>query len=189
MNLRLHPAALLAKHYQGHPEALLIIRDHSRQVTARAMRIARQMQKQEAVDLRFIAEAAMLHDIGSIFTAAPDLHCFGELPYLCHGIKGKELLIAEGLPRHAEVCERHIGVGLTADEIRQQQLPLPPRDMLPVTLEEQIICYADLFYSKNSRDRNREKTPETVRRTLSRFGPEKAEIFQHWLKRFEPELA
>lgn len=189
MNDPVRPAELLRKYYQESPVALQIVLDHSRQVTARAVRIARQLQRTEPVDIRFVAEAAMLHDIGSILTHAPDLGCFGDLPYLCHGIKGKELLEAEGLVRHARVCERHIGVGLTADEIRKNKLPLPTQDMIPVTLEEQIICYADLFYSKNRQDRGLEKNIESVRNTLRRFGQGKTEIFDRWQKRFEPGLS
>ena len=181
------PAALIKKYYKDSPTALQVILDHSRLVTSRAVRIARHLQSTENVDLRFVAEAAMLHDIGSILTHAPELGCFGTLPYLCHGIKGREILDAEGLIRHARVCERHVGVGLTAEEIEKNGLPLPPHDMIPVTLEEQIICYADLFYSKNLKDRGKEKDIETVRNTLRRFGAGKTVIFDRWLKRFEPE--
>lgn len=188
MTNRLRPVNLLHKYYREAPAALQIILDHSRLVTARAVRIARRLQTSETVDIRFIAEATMLHDIGSIFTHAPALGCFGDLPYICHGIKGSEILKAEGLHRHALVCERHIGVGLTAAEILKNNMPLPPRDMIPVTLEEQIICYADLFYSKNAKDRGKEKDPLRVRNSLEQFGPGKREIFDHWRERFEPEL-
>ncbi|MDT8420990.1 MAG: phosphohydrolase [Desulfuromonadales bacterium] len=189
MTTRLRPVKLLHKYYREAPVALQIILDHSRLVTARAVGIARRLQASETIDIRFIAEATMLHDIGAIFTYAPDLGCFGELPYLCHGIKGSEILNAEGLHRHALVCERHIGVGLTAAEIKKNDMPLPPRDMIPVTLEEQIICYADLFYSKNSKDRGREKDPYRVRNSLEQFGPGKMEIFDHWREKFEPGLS
>jgi len=188
MNNLVQPAKLIRKYSQGSPVALQIILDHSRLVTARAVKIARRLQSVEPVDIQFVAEAAMLHDIGSIFTNAPDLGCFGEWPYICHGIQGGKLLREEGLNRHALVCERHIGVGLTAEEIIKNGLPLPARDMKPVTLEEEIICYSDLFYSKNSKDRGQEKEITTVRNTLNHFGPDKAEIFDRWLNKFEPEL-
>ncbi len=58
------------------------------------------------------------------------------------------MLEAEGLPRHALVCERHTGAGLTVDDIISQRLPLPLRDMTPQTLEERLICYADKFYPR-----------------------------------------
>lgn len=54
----------------------------------------------------------------------------------------------EGFPRHALVCERHTGAGISLQSIIDQQLPVPHRDMVPVSLEEQVICFADKFFSK-----------------------------------------
>lgn len=185
--IHLQTAALIRSYYQMNPAAHRLLLEHSRLVTKKALKIARYLAKTTEISLDFVAEAAMLHDIGMIFTQAPDLYCFGALPYLAHGIKGHDILLAEGLPRHARVCERHTGIGLTAEEIIAQKLPLPARDLLPETLEEKIICYADLFYSKNSRDRGREKTPFEVRQGLIRYGEQKGEVFGQWQELFEPE--
>ncbi|NOY12210.1 MAG: HD domain-containing protein [Deltaproteobacteria bacterium] len=187
MSAPVHSADIIRKYYAGHPKAWQILLEHSRRVTSRAIKIARQLQGSESLDLQFIAEAAMLHDIGIIKTNSPELGCSGDEPYLRHGVAGCAILEAEGLPRHARVCERHIGIGLTAAEIVSQGLPLPARDMLPVTLEEQIICYADLFYSKGKKNRDREKTADQVRKTLTKYGIEKREVFDRWLQFFEPE--
>ncbi len=189
MTRAVQPAALIRKYYSGNPEAWNLLLTHSRLVTKRSLKITRTLLAQEVrVDQQFVAEAAMLHDIGMIMTDTPDLHCFGRDPYLFHGIKGKEILEAEGLPRHARVAERHIGVGLTAEEILQQQLPLPARDMLPETLEERLISYADLFYSKGENHRHLEKNPAEVRKELAEYGYDKVAIFDRWLLEFEPEL-
>ena len=187
MTDRIKPAQLIRKYYQPHPVAWQILLDHSRLVTQRALKIGRALQKKQPVDLQFVAEAAMLHDIGIFMTDTPSLGCSGEGPYLCHGIKGRQLLEAEGLPRHALVCERHIGVGLTAEEIREQGLPLPQHDMLPLTLEEQIICYADLFYSKDQNKLHKQKAPAKVRKVLAKYGAEKGLVFARWQQLFEPE--
>ena len=176
----MNPLLLLKKYYPPEGTAYRILLDHSERVAAKARAIARNL----GADADFVHEAALLHDIGILHTAAPDLGCSGDLPYLCHGIKGRELLEAEGLPHHAMVCERHIGVGLTADEIAAQQLPLPHRDMLPVTLEEQIVAYADLFFSKNPAKHGRERSPDQVRASLARFGMDKVAIFNHWHAHF-----
>lgn len=189
MFTRVRPADLINKYYAQNPLAKQILLEHSRQVTQRALKIARQIQNREPLDLQFIAEAAMLHDIGMIATDTPELYCHGSGSYLRHGIAGREILEKEGLFKHALVCERHIGIGLTAEEIRTQNLPLPQRDMLPNTLEELIICYADLFYSKSVNKRGKEKTVENVRKTIGRFGIEKLAVFEQWRKRFEPELS
>ncbi len=183
---QLCPPDLIDKYYKNSPAAHRLLLDHSRMVTRKALKIAKSL-KDSSVDMGFIAEAAMLHDIGIIFTNAPALHCFGHLPYLAHGIKGCEILETEGLPLHARVCERHTGVGLTAVEIIDQKLPLPARDMLPETIEEKIICYADLFFSKNIQELGREKSPLEVKQGLITFGQEKGAIFDLWHKLFDPE--
>jgi len=189
MSTTLDPEKIIHKYYRGHLYAEELLLNHSRLVTKRALKIAYHMQQSgESVDLQFLIEAAMLHDIGMIFTNTPELGCHGQGSYLQHGIRGKEILEYEGLSRHARVCERHIGVGLTAVEIEQQRLPLPTHDMLPETLEEQIISYADLFYSKNHNDCNDENTVAEVRAKLGEYGTDKVVIFNRWLAKFEPEL-
>jgi uncharacterized protein len=137
-----------------------------------------------AIDLIFLEEAALLHDIGVCRTASPKFGCHGIEPYIRHGIIGREILEHEGLPLHALVCERHIGVGLTAEDVRSQRLPLPARDMAPLSLEEKIVCFADLFYSKNPEKIGREKTIAKIRSDLAKFGDHKVGIFEGWLKDF-----
>ena len=157
--------------------------EHGRRVGAKAIEAAKCVPHLNP-DLDFIREASMLHDIGVFLTRASDLGCEGDLPYICHGYLGRELLEKRGFPRHALVCERHIGVGITAEEIRQERLPLPVRDMVPVTIEELIISYADKFHSKSNGSIEREKSVEAVRIELLRFGPEKAERFDIWQRLF-----
>ncbi len=176
----MNPLFLLKKYYPPDGATYHILLDHSKRVAAKARTIARI----QGADADFVHEAALLHDIGILHAAAPELGCHGDLPYLCHGIKGRELLEFEGLPRHALVCERHIGVGLTAEEIKAQQLPLPHRDMLPISNEEQIVAYADLFFSKNPAQHGRERGPDQVRASLARFGADKVIIFNRWHARF-----
>lgn len=176
--------ALLEKYYPSGSPAHAILLAHSRAVAAKALATAHRVAATMAVDLAFVEEAALLHDIGIRFTAALQLGCHGELPYLAHGYKGRELLEAEGLPRHALVCDRHIGVGISVEEIRAQQLPLPERDLRPVTIEEEIVTYADLFFSKRPETLTTEKSPERVRAGLLRYGADKAAIFDAWHRRF-----
>jgi uncharacterized protein len=132
----------------------------------------------------FIEEAAMLHDIGIIRTNTPDIFCYGDLPYLCHLSEGRAILEAEGLPRHAVVAETHVGVGLTKEQIQEQGLPLPHRDMKPTTIEEEIISFADLFYSKNREKLWREKSLKKVRENIAKRGEDQLAILDDWIKRF-----
>lgn len=177
------PLRLIEKYYPAGTEAHRILLRHSVRVADKAREIAGRLAA-EGVDLDFVHEAALLHDIGMLFTDAPGIGCHGHLPYICHGHKGRELLEHEGLPRHALVCDRHIGVGLTAAEIAAQGLPLPVRDMLPLTVEERIITYADLFFSKSPTENDAERSAERVRQTLARYGAEKVAVFDLWHLKF-----
>lgn len=125
----------------------------------------------------------MLHDIGIFKCDAAGIQCFGTEPYICHGRIGAELLRSEGFPRHARVCERHTGAGITKAQIIAQNLPLPQQDFLPETMEEKVICYADKFFSKTHIDR--EKTIEQAEKSLSKFGDEGVLRFREWEKCFD----
>ncbi len=125
----------------------------------------------------------MLHDIGIFKCDAAGIQCFGTEPYICHGRIGAELLRSEGFPRHARVCERHTGAGITKAQIIAQNLPLPQQDFLPETMEEKVICYADKFFSKTHLDR--EKTIEQAEKSLSKFGEEGVLRFREWEKCFD----
>ena len=154
---------------------------HSCAVTKKALHIV-DSHPELMLDRVFVEEAAMLHDIGIINTNAPGICCRGTEPYIRHGIIGAEMLRKENLNRHARVCERHTGAGLTKKEITTQQLPLPHQDFLPETLEEQVICYADKFFSKTNLER--EKTVEQAEHSLAKFGEEGVERFRQWHQLF-----
>ena len=158
-----------------------ILLTHSRAVADKALEIARNHPELEA-DEQFIEEAALIHDIGCVKVNAPAIECFGTEPYIKHGILGAEILRSEGLERHALVCERHTGTGLTLQQITEQGLPLPHRDMQPISKEEQIICFADKFYSKTRLET--EKTVEQARRSLEKFGTEGLVKFDAWCAEF-----
>ena len=179
----MQPFVLIDKYYSGNQEPKKILLVHSLHVAKLAVSVATHVEQTEAVDIEFVEQAALLHDIGMLYTDAPKLACFGDKPYICHGIIGAELLREEGLPRHALVCERHIGVGLSMGDIRGQELPLPHRDMSPQTLEERIIAYSDLFYSKTTPGK---RTAAKVRSSLARFDNKKVDIFNRWHQKFQP---
>ena len=125
----------------------------------------------------------MLHDIGIFKCDAAGIQCFGTEPYICHGRIGAELLRSEGFPRHARVCERHTGAGITKAQIIAQNLPLPQQDFLPETMEEKVICYADKFFSKSHPER--ERTVEETVKSLEKFGDKGVEIFRKWVEQFD----
>lgn len=143
---------------------------HSECVARKALEVARASRFAGTVDMEFIRNAAMLHDIGIVATSAPGIWCFGRLPYICHGVEGRRMLEEFGLPEsYGLVCERHTGAGLTVADIESQGLPLPLRDMCPVTLEEKLVCYADKFFSKSATP-EAEKPFERVVASMARHG-------------------
>ena len=163
--------ALIDKYYPAgeHDDELRpLLLQHSRQVADRCLVIA-DRHPELGLDRRFLEEAAMLHDIGIRWCTAPGIHCHGTEPYLRHGVIGGELLRREHWERHARVAERHTGTGLPGLE--------------PETLEEQVVCYADKFYSKSHPDRI--LTVVEAAQNLERFGHEGVKKFMDWAGQFE----
>ena len=173
--------SLLARYFNGC--ALEVMLEHAGKVTELAADVCCCIGLDAAVG-RFVTEAAMLHDIGVCRVHAPGIGVNGADPYIMHGIIGRKILESEGLPEHALVCERHIGVGLTVDDIRDGGLPLPHRDMRPCSIPEEIICFSDLFYSKKPGAAAVRKSPEQVRASLAGFGPGKVSVFDRWMERY-----
>lgn len=169
--------AIIDKYYPEENELRHILMVHSRSVADKALSIV-DAHPELCADRGFVEEAAMLHDIGIFECDAPGISCFGSKPYICHGTIGSELMCEEGFPRHASVCERHTGAGLSIADIERQKLPVPHRDLLPVTIEEQIVCFADKFFSKTKLDK--EKTVEKAYMSVAKFGEEGAERFRKW---------
>ena len=172
---------IVEKYYKDNKELEDILVRHSEAVARKALHAA-DAHPELFIDRDFVYEAAMLHDIGIVFTDAPGIKCYGSEPYIRHGVIGGEMLRREGLPQHARVCERHTGAGLSLDDIVVQELPLPHVSLLPETLEEQLICYADKFFSKTRPDV--EKTAEQAERSLAKFGEEGLKRFKEWRRMF-----
>ena len=155
---------------------------HVSLVTAKALRIAAKLGLSQ-VQQQFIEEAAMLHDIGIV-----NVKGYGAChyrPYICHAPAGREILEHEGLEQHALVAERHIGLGIAKEEIVRQTLPLPRRDMLCESLEEKIICWADLFFSKTPERLWQEKSLAEVEQRATRYGQRQLALFREWRSVFE----
>lgn len=167
--------AVFNKYYQPGTPLYNSVWSHSRLVADKALQLA-QAHPELEIDLDFVYEAAMIHDIGVFLTNAPSIYCTGDQPYICHGVLGAELMRADGYPRHALVCERHTGTGLTVADIIAQNLPLPHRDMCPVSFEEKLVCFADKFYSKSNPDR--EKPIDKVRKSVARYGEDSLRRFE-----------
>ncbi len=157
--------AVFNKYYQPGTPLYNSVWSHSRLVADKALQLA-QAHPELEIDLDFVYEAAMIHDIGVFLTNAPSIYCTGDQPYICHGVLGAELMRADGYPPHA----------LAVADIIAQNLPLPHRDMCPVSLEEKLVCFADKFYSKSNPDR--EKPLDKVRKSVARYGEDSLRRFE-----------
>lgn len=83
------------------------------------------------IDIKLIKTGAMLHDIGRCRTNSID-----------HAIVGAKMLKELGFPDEvSNIALRHIGAGIPKEEAKQ--LGLPPKDYIPLSLEEKIVAHAD----------------------------------------------
>lgn len=172
---------ILKRYYKENSDLYNLLVKHSTDVTNKALEIANKHPELK-IDKGFVSEAGMLHDIGIFLTNAPSIHCHGIAPYICHGYLGREILDILGFHRHALVCERHTGVGLSVEDIRKQKLPVPIRDMRPQTIEEKVICFSDCFFSKTNPDKEKDK--EAVKASLDKYGEASVRQFDEWCTLF-----
>jgi len=100
----------------------------------------------QKIDRGLVHVGALLHDIGAHKVIDEN----GEFHHgVRHGMLGEEILRKEGLPE--EVCRiasHHTGVGLTAQDVVDQKLPIEPADYTAKTTVERLIMYADKFHTK-----------------------------------------
>ena len=161
----MNPYEIIDKYYPENTEQRQILVIHSLSVAGKAMKIL-DAHPELRLNRSFVKEAALLHDIGIFQTDAPTIQCFGSHPYIAHGYLGAEILREEGFPQHALVCERHTGAGLSLQDIVDQQLPVPHREMLPIThLDE-------------------EKSVEKARHSIAKYGEEGLSRFDRWCSLF-----
>lgn len=177
----MNPISIIEKYYTKNSNLYRLLVHHSCQVAKKAVQIC---QKHSAfnADSQFVEQAAMLHDIGIFLCNAPSIHCLGHHHYIEHGYLGAQILEKEGFPCYAHVAERHTGTGISLEEIIKQNLPLPHRNFCPISIEEQIICYADNFFSKSKPDN--ELCIDEIRKKLEKFGKENLKKFNEWNEMF-----
>lgn len=173
---------IIGKYYPQDNALRRLLLRHSRDVADKALAVV-DRHPELRLDRQFVEDCAMLHDIGIFMTDAPSIFCHGTDPYIRHGVDGAAIVRAEGFELYAGVCERHTGAGISRRQVEEQALPIPPADYVPLTMAEQVVCYADKFYSKSHPDRVR--TVEQAAASLAKFGAEGVERFMRWVALFE----
>lgn len=136
------------KYAQGKNEeiSLDLVWNHSLIVRDIAFQLVENLIKKNIkVDRNLVEIGALVHDIG----------CYDyyerkeKVPYILHGIKGYEILKKEGFNEEiARMAAVHLGVGIVKENIIANNLPLIKQDCIPITLEEELVAYADNFHSK-----------------------------------------
>lgn len=147
--------------------------------------IAEQLMARSSLqlDAELVRIGCLLHDIGvhPLFNADGTLK--PDVNYITHGTAGEAILKQEGFPPAIwRMASHHTGVGLSAEDVATQALPLPVADYLADTDEELLVMYADKFHSKT--------TPPYFnsfawyKHDVSRFGEEKAAKFEAMSEKF-----
>ncbi|MGQ9479468.1 MAG: HD domain-containing protein [Thermoproteota archaeon] len=112
--------------------------------------------KKYEVDEQLVVAGALLHDIGRAVTHD-----------VSHGVIGGKIIRRRGLDeRLARIVERHVGGGLSIEEA--EKLGLGRLNLMPETLEEKIVCYADKLVDGN----RRVEFSETLKYFIEKLGPE-----------------
>ncbi len=176
----------LHKKYTTGPYAdifLDLIFTHSEIVRQIALKIADNLsQNKIAVNTDLVESGSMLHDIGVYLCFDDELNPNASLPkYLCHGHEGYKLLKEEGCDEQvSRFALTHTGTGITKTDISRENMPFQPRDFIPVTLEEEIVCYADKFHTKWPSF----NTFEEAKARLEKFDLSKGEIMDRFKMKF-----
>lgn len=140
------------------------------------------------VDRQIVRAGCLLHDIGvyPLFDASGKE--IDPSQYITHGTRGEEILRGEALPEAlCRFASHHTGAGITKEQIINSNLPLPHKDYLAETTEEELVMYADKFHSKtappvfNSHD--------YYLNYVSRFGTDSVKSFEQLTAKFgKPDL-
>ena len=124
---------LLKKCSKGDEKAFQLVLSHSKAVQKVALDLAKDIP---GIDIGLVKAGSLLHDIGRFdFPPGKDS--------VKHGLRGGEILRKEGFPGLAGIAERHIGFGISKEEIIRQDLDLPKKDFIPETKEEKVVACAD----------------------------------------------
>ena len=107
-------AISLLKKYADSEKSFLKVLRHVKAVQKVALRIASQCK---GVDIELIRIGSLLHDIGR-FSCPPGKGTCR------HGLIGAKILGKEGLSEIASIAERHLGAGISKEEVISQGLEL-----------------------------------------------------------------
>lgn len=166
---------------------LTLIYTHCQIVEAIAMQLL-DANPIEDIDHNLVHVGCLLHDIGAYEVLEDGKFVRG----VRHGTIGEDILKNEGFSETIwRFASHHTGVGLTEQDVIDQNLPIPIADYTARTREERIIMYADKFHSKSNPPT---EAPyfcsfDWFRSSVQKFGLDKAAKFDALAELFgEPDL-
>jgi uncharacterized protein len=176
------------KYCRGINEKMLldVVWTHSLIVRDIALELAKNLEKRNIkIDKKLLEIGALVHDIGCY--RCYEFYGRNEGVYVQHGVKGYEILKNEGFSEEiARMAEVHLGVGIIKENIIQNSLPLEEKDYIPMTLEEELVAYADNFHSKSG---PRFLNFKEAREKMLNLWVESEVIFERFEKKFgKPDL-
>lgn len=149
-------------------EMVEIVWTHSLIVKNIALQIAEKLEREYAfkIDKTLIEIGSLIHDIGTYQYFDDDFNIGKN--YVLHGRTGYDILIKEGVSKkRARFALTHIGVGYEND--------------IPISLEEEIVAYADNLHSKKP---VRFNSFEGEKKHLEIFGIDKGVIYERFKDKF-----
>jgi putative nucleotidyltransferase with HDIG domain len=141
---------------------------HSLIVKNIALQIANKLEKKYDIktNKKLIEVGALIHDIG-FYEYKNNKHKLKK-KYIYHGKTGYEILLKEGISQKiARFALTHVGIGIKKD--------------VPISLEEEIVCYADNFHSKGHPGFN---TYEETSIELNKINPDYKVILKRYKDKF-----
>lgn len=149
---------------------------HSLIVKEISLQIADRLEKEYSIktDRKLLEFGALTHDIGFYQYFDKNHKMINKDKYIEHGRVGYEILIKEKISkRKARFALTHVGVGYKKD--------------IPISLEEEIVGYADNFHSKGRPQFN---SFEESLDELNKINPDFGVIFVRFRDKFEiPDLS
>jgi uncharacterized protein len=178
--------SLITKYTQEeHKQTVPAFIIHSALVTKKALTIAKKYLEKhpnKTLDMRFIEEIGMLHDIGIFQTKTPFLFTKGTGPYITHLAKGSNILEKENLLLHARAARTHANI--SKEDIKRYNLPLPQAEYTPQSDEEEILALADVYYTKRFDSLFEERSIDSIRVYLEKYGLEAVNRFNALHKKY-----
>jgi len=126
---------------------------HSQIVKEIALQLATKLEKKidSRLDKNLIIIGSLLHDIGVYRCFDEDFNPNDKAdPYFYHGWIGEKILRKLDFPEKViRFTITHTSTGITTEDIKRERLNLELKDYIPVSIEEEIVNFADKFHTKS----------------------------------------